>query len=82
MATRQSFLTKSRYFNNWSLFAIVVVPMSIAVIVAMTTVDLTAPSAISALITFSVRLAVPWLYIAFAASSLVVVFPGALWPWV
>jgi hypothetical protein len=82
MAAQQSFLMKSSYLNNWSLFAIVVVPMCIGVIMAMTTVELTTPSAVSAMITFSVRLAVPWLYVAFAASSLVVLFPGALSRWV
>jgi len=74
-------MLKSKALNNWGLFAVVVIPMSIAVLLAMTTVDITSPSGISAMIQFSVRLAVPWLFVAFAASSLVVVFPGSFSRW-
>lgn len=74
-------MLKSKALNNWGLFALVVIPMSIAVLLAMTTVDITSPSGISAMIQFSVRLAVPWLFVAFAASSLVVLLPGALSRW-
>jgi sulfoxide reductase heme-binding subunit YedZ len=67
--------------NSWRLFAIVVTPMSIAVLLAMTAVDLSSPLGVSEMIQFSVRLAVPWLYIAFAASSLAVLAPGRFSRW-
>lgn len=41
--------------------------VSVAVLVAMTTVDLSTGAGVSSMLQFSVRLAVPWLYIAFAA---------------
>jgi len=67
--------------NNWRLFAIVVTPMCIAVLLAMTAVDLSSPLGVSEMIQFSVRLAVPWLYIAFAASSLAVLAPVRFSRW-
>jgi DMSO/TMAO reductase YedYZ heme-binding membrane subunit len=81
MPNTQSPILKSKFLNSWNLFAVVVIPMCIAVATAMTRVDLSGPSGVSAMIQFSVRLAVPWLYIAFSASSLVVLFPGASSRW-
>jgi magnesium-transporting ATPase (P-type) len=60
-------IPKSKAQNGLELFALVVIPMCIAVLVAMTTVDLASESGLSAMIQFSVRLAVPWLPIALAA---------------
>ena len=74
-------ILKTRALNSWGLFAIVVVPMSLAVAWAMTRSDLASAEVVSSLITFSVRLAVPWLFVAFAASSLFVLFPGEASRW-
>ena len=78
--TQTSFLD-SKLFNSWGLFALVVIPMSIAAATAMTRVDLSSGLGVSAMIQFTVRLAVPWLFIAFAASSFAVVFPGSFSRW-
>jgi hypothetical protein len=72
---------QNKALNNWRLFALIVIPMCIAAAIAMTKVDLSSPSGVSAMIQFSVRLAVPWLFIAFAASSLAAVFPRPLTKW-
>ncbi len=72
---------KTPALNSWGLFAIVVVPMSLAVAWAMASSDLASGEVVSSLITFSVRLAVPWLFVAFAASSLFVLFPGEASRW-
>ncbi len=77
----RSALLKSKLLNGWSLFGLVVVPMCIAAAIAMTTVDLSSPLGISAMIQFTVRLAVPWLFMAFVASSLVIVWPGTFSRW-
>jgi hypothetical protein len=79
--TTPSPVLKSKVLNNWGLFALIVIPMCIAAATAMTRVDLSTAPGVSAMIQFSVRLAVPWLYIAFAASSLAVVFPGPFSRW-
>jgi hypothetical protein len=71
----------SPLLNGWNLFAIVVVPMCLAAGVGMVNVDLSSPLGISAMIQFTVRLAVPWLFVAFAASAFHVVFPGSFGRW-
>ena len=81
MTTTQTPILNNKLLNGWSLFAIIVIPMCIAAAVAMTRVELSTALGVSAMIQFSVRLAVPWLFIAFAASSLAVVFPGSLTRW-
>ena len=68
-------------FNAWKLFSVIVALMSLAVFWAMTQVDLSSSAHVSSLITFSVRLAVPWLYVAFAASSIMILFPGNFSRW-
>ena len=72
---------KHRRLNGWSLFSLVVIPLSAAVLLEMARLDLADPQSISALIQLSVRLAVPWLYLAFAASSLAMVYPGSASRW-
>ena len=81
MPTRRSLILNSKLLNNWWLFSIIVVPMGIAAVIAMTRVDLSSPLGVSSMIQFSVRLAVPWLFIAFAITSLVVIFPGVFTRW-
>ena len=43
--------------------------------------DLSSPTGISSLLQLSVRCSVPWLYLAFAASSIHLLFPGELSHW-
>ncbi len=81
MTTTQTPILNNKLLNSWSLFALIVIPMCIAAAVAMTRVELSTALGVSAMIQFSVRLAVPWLFIAFATSSLAVVFPGSLTRW-
>ena len=75
-------MMRHKAVNGWALFSIVVVPMCSAALLAMTAVDLSSSLGISSMIQFSVRLAVPWLFIAFCASSLVAIFPGEFSRWI
>ncbi len=75
-------MMRHKAVNGWTLFSIVVVPMCLAALLAMTAVDLSSSLGVSSMIQFSVRLAVPWLFIAFCASSLVAIFPGEFSRWV
>ena len=75
-------MMRHKAVNGWALFSIVVVPMCLAALLAMTAVDLSSSLGVSSMIQFSVRLAVPWLFIAFCASSLVAIFPGEFSRWV
>lgn len=81
MQNTQTPILNSKALNSWGLFSLIVIPMSLAAAIAMTRVDLSSAPGVSAMIQFSVRLAVPWLFIAFAASSLATVFPGSLTRW-
>ena len=74
-------LLKSKAINGWNLFWLITAPISVLVIISMTRVDLSSAEGVSSLIQLSVRCAVPWLFLAFAASSMQVVFPGAFSRW-
>lgn len=64
-------MLRHRALNDWPLFFLIAVSQSLIVLaVALSTADLTDPLEISSLLQLSVRCSVPWLYIAFAASSL------------
>jgi hypothetical protein len=70
-----------RWLNGWHLFALVSGATSLVVVGAMLTADLRQAASVSAMIQLSVRLAVPWLYLAFVASSLVLLVPGRFSRW-
>ncbi len=74
-------LLQNKAVNGWKLFWLITTPLSVAVVIAMTRVDLSSAENISSLIQFSVRCAVPLLYLAFAASSLQSVFPSLFSRW-
>jgi len=59
-------ILKKRALNGWSLWALVAVPMSFAVMAMMTAKDLSQPADLSSRIQFSVRCSVPSLYLAFS----------------
>jgi hypothetical protein len=67
--------------NGWSLFSLIALATSLTVVTAMTTADLSSASGISSLIQLSVRCAVPWLYVAFAASSIHRLFANEFSRW-
>jgi hypothetical protein len=68
-------------YSGWSLFTLASLSMSLGVLFAATRVDLSTASGVSAMLQLSVQLAVPWLYLAFAASSLAVLVPGKASRW-
>lgn len=67
--------------NGWKLFWLITAPISLGMVLAMTRVDLSRAEGVSSMIQLSVRCAVPWLYLAFAASSVLVVFPRSFSRW-
>jgi hypothetical protein len=81
MSERLKILLKKKTLNGWNLFWLITGPISILLIIAMQRVDLSTGQGISSMISLSVRWAIPWLYIAFAASSLHILFPGPLSQW-
>ena len=74
-------LLKSKAINGWNLFWLITVPISLVMVLTMIRVDLSSAEGVSSMIQLSVRCAIPWLYLAFAASSLQAVFPGSFSRW-
>ena len=72
---------KNKAINGWRLFWLVAIPMSLVMVLAMTRVDLTTGTGVSSMIGFSVRFAVPIIFLVVSASSLQVLFPGAFPMW-
>jgi DMSO/TMAO reductase YedYZ heme-binding membrane subunit len=73
--------SKTKQLEGWTLFAWVTGLTSVAVLLLATTVDLsTGPGTVS-MIRTSVRLSAPWVLLAFAASSLLALFPNELTRW-
>ena len=63
-------LLRHRWLNGWRLFWCISALVSAAMLQAMANSDLRLAEQISALIAYSVRWSVPWLYLAFSASAL------------
>jgi len=70
-----------KFINGWRLFWLISGPVSIAMLIGMTRVDLASGEGVSAMIQLSVRCAVPLLYLAFAASAIQVLCPGNWGRW-
>ena len=81
MSTDLNPLLKSKIINGWSLWWLITVPVSAVMVLGMTRVDLTNADDVSSMIQLSVRHAVPLLFVAFAASSVQVLFPGPFGRW-
>jgi DMSO/TMAO reductase YedYZ heme-binding membrane subunit len=72
---------KNKAINGWRLFWLIAIPMSCVMVVAMTSVDLTTGPGVSSMIGFSVRIAVPFIFLVVATSSLQFLFPGPFPMW-
>jgi hypothetical protein len=81
MSANLNELLKIKLINGWNLFWLITAPISGVMVLTMIRVDLSSAEAVSSMIQLAVRCAVPWLYLAFAASSLQVVFPGSFSRW-
>ena len=74
-------LVRHKAANGWLLFCLIAIPTSLIMLVGMLRVETWDGPAVSSLIQLSVRFAVPWLFLAFAASSIQILFPGPLSLW-
>lgn len=75
------FDTWPRWLNGWRLFAAVCLLQCALLSLPVLSSDLTQASVISGLIAYSVQISVPCLYLAFAASATVTLFPGSVSRW-
>ena len=67
--------------NGWGLFAIFSIPMCLFNYIVMMDADISTPEGVSYMIGYSVRWAVPFIYLAMVASSVKILFPGAISFW-
>lgn len=74
-------MLNNKAINRWNLFWLISVPMSIVMVVAMLGTDLSSATGVSHMISFSVRWAVPIIYLVIAISALHTLFPGSLSAW-
>jgi len=72
---------QTKAINGWRLFLLIAIPMSIVMIIAMMGADMTTGPGVSTMIQFSVRIAVPFIYLVVAISSLQILFPGPIPAW-
>ena len=67
--------------GQWGFFALVSALTAAAMLISLHESDLSSAAAISHLIAVSVRFSVPWLYLAFSASAIAVLWPGPASRW-
>jgi DMSO/TMAO reductase YedYZ heme-binding membrane subunit len=72
---------KNKAINGWRLFWLISIPMSIVIIIEMMGTDMSTGAGVSSMIGFSVRFAVPFIYLVVAASSVQILFPGPIPMW-
>lgn len=71
----------STILNGWPLFWLLVLPMTAVLIERTSRYDLQSPEAVSEMISYSVRWAVPFIYWVVAAWAMPVLFPGEFTRW-
>ena len=74
-------LLKHKALNTWGLFLLLSVPMCLFNLEAMNKTDMTSPEGISSMIGYSVRWAIPFIYLVVAASSIRLLFSGPFPVW-
>ena len=74
-------LLAHKAINKWRLFWLIAIPMFITIVVTMMGTDMSTASGVSSMIGFSVRLAVPFIFLVVAASSMQILFPGSFSKW-
>ncbi|EED35032.1 conserved hypothetical protein [Luminiphilus syltensis NOR5-1B] len=67
--------------NGWPLFWLLSVPITAAMLLEMRALDMANPESVSHMIQFSVRFAVPFIFIVVASTALPVLFPSTASRW-
>lgn len=72
---------QNKWISGWTLFWMLSLLISSSTLLAMLPLDMSQPESVSHMISYSVRWAVPFIYIVVAASTMPVMFPGAISSW-
>jgi DMSO/TMAO reductase YedYZ heme-binding membrane subunit len=81
MSNDLTLILKNKAINGWGLFWLISIPMSIVMVIAMMGSDLSTGAGVSYMIGFSVRWAVPFIFLVVAAPSVQTLFPGPFPMW-
>ena len=81
MTTDLKEVLQHKAINGWGLFCLVSIPMCMVMIIASAGADLSGGAGVSKMIGFSVRCAVPFIFMVVAASSVQILFPGPFPMW-
>ena len=81
MSTDLKKILKNKAINKWNLFWLISIPMCMIMVIAMMGVDMSTGSGVSEMIGFSVRWAVPFIYLVVAISSIQILYPGPFSMW-
>ena len=71
----------NKAINKWNLFWLISIPMSLMIIIEMVGTDMTSGEGVSSMIGYSVRFAVPLIFLVVPASSVQILFPGPFPMW-
>ncbi|MEL7187527.1 MAG: hypothetical protein AAFN50_14005 [Pseudomonadota bacterium] len=74
-------ILRRKWLNGWNLFWLIAIPMSLIMVYEMSRTDMSVPPGVSHMIGFSVKFAVPFIYLVVAASALPVLYPAAFSSW-
>ena len=74
-------ILRSKVLNGWGLFLLLCSVMTAFNVLHMQEQDITVPEGVSEMIGYSVRWAVPFIYVVVAISSLKMLFPGSVSSW-
>ena len=81
VSNRRDELLRHPAVNGWPLFFIITLPMTAFMLAALWRFDIASPEGTSRMIQYSVRWAVPFIYLVVAASALPILVPGAFSRW-
>jgi DMSO/TMAO reductase YedYZ heme-binding membrane subunit len=74
-------ILNNKTINGWRLFWLISIPMSIIIAMEMMQTDMSSGEGLSHMIGYSVRFAIPFIYLVVAASSVQILFPGPFSNW-
>ncbi len=72
---------RKKAINGWRLFWLISIPISLIIVIEMMGTDMSTGHSVSTMIGFSVRFAVPFIFLVVAASSVQILFPGPFPMW-
>jgi DMSO/TMAO reductase YedYZ heme-binding membrane subunit len=72
---------KNKAINGWRLFWLISIPISLVIVIKLMGTDMSTGHGVSTMIGFSVRFAVPFIFLVVAASSVQILFPGPFPMW-